>query len=453
MAALTSALAGGVVLHPQHPDATRLRAAATLPNPAARKHAELVARGRIPARSQAPPPRVAAWYALDAGAWRGGTVLPRYAPALPDAPVDRRSEGCAVAWAPSVRLRDYQSAAVEALIEAPDQSGVVVAPCGAGKTTLGIAAAARLGRSTLVLVHTLDLAEQWRQRLRSDAGVDAGLVGDGARSDDPVVVATMQTLATWDWSDLQVWGRGYGTVIVDECHHSPCDSLVYVLGALPGRWRLGLTATPDRADGLTPIMEWTLGSTAHRIQYEGLFEAGVVMRPHVEVLRTGWEPADSAQGSWAESMAALVEDDARNNLIDATIRRLVADGRRVLVLSERVAHCREIARRHGGAALVGSLSSSGRASVLDAARAGTLRVVAGTTVADEGLDVPGLDAVVLASPSRQAGRIEQRIGRVMRSAPGKSDCIVVDLVDSWGPLRAQAAARRAVYSRLGASVR
>ena len=448
-------LSGGVLLPTDDPRTRELRELASMANPAAAKHSQLVAKGRIHPYAPRPPARVSAWVAIPGagdGRWaRGATVYPRALPGV-EVEQDIRTAGPTIEpirLGPS--LRPYQHEAIEAALKAPGEHGVIVAPCGAGKTQIGIAIAARLGLRTLVLVHTLDLAEQWRTRVSDVCGVRAGLVGDGVVDDAPeipVVVATMQTLATWEWARRQAWGRGFGLVLVDEAHHSPCATLIEVLSSMPARWRFGLTATPDREDGLTPILHWLCGPVAHRITHAELDRAGAILIPELRRVQTGWEP-DDVDAPWATTISDLTMEPDREALLDREIQSLLADGRRVLVLSDRVEHCRSIASRHGGEALVGAVSAKRRLAILAAAREGTLRLVTGTAVADEGLDVPGLDAVVLSTPSRALGRVEQRIGRVMRPEPDKRRPVVVDLVDAWGPLRHQARLRMDAYRRLG----
>lgn len=456
---MTVVLAGGIVLPPQSRLATSLRRACKISNPAAGKHERLVARGTVSRWAPAPPATIAAWSVIPAEhQWAGGTVAPRHAPGAPPPTHDLRSDGAGHSFVaePGFALRPYQAAALDQWLL--DDDGVIVAPCGSGKTCIGLAAAALVGRRTLVLVHTLDLARQWVERAAAQLGTVAGLVGDGARDDgEGIVVATMQTLVKWTWADLYRWGKGFGLLIVDEAHKTPCDTLTSLLHVLPARWRLGLTATPEREDGLTPLMYWSLGPVVARIDHATLAAAGAILLPEIRTVRTGWKP-EAEDATWTSQVGAICADADRNALILDHVLALVRDGLQVLVLSERVGHCEAlaaacIAAGVPAAALVGKLSSKRRAAMLTAADDGALRVVTATTLADEGLDLPRLGAVVLATPCKALGRIEQRIGRVMRPAPGKPRPVVVDITDAWGPLLHQARLRRQVYTHLGAEMR
>jgi superfamily II DNA or RNA helicase len=345
-------------------------------------------------------------------------------------------------------LRHYQQRVLDSWVAAGRQ-GVAVAPCGAGKTMIGVAAIAATPTRALVLVHTLDLARQWvdRRALLEDA--DVGLVGGGKKSMGArVVVATMQTIAKLHWWERFDWLRDFGLVIVDEAHHTPCASLLGILSSAPGRYRLGLTATPTRQDGLEDWLTWAVGPTVGRITTSELEAEGATMRPVIKRVRTGWCPDDF--NDWHEVGNQIVDADDRNATISREAAQLIDGGRQVLVLTERVEHARRLAESIGDArAIVGDLADGERTAALDALRSGSLRCAVATQLADEGLDVPDLGAVVLAWPSRNLGAVQQRIGRACRPGAGKRPPVVVDLRDDYGVFKGYARSRDQLYEDLG----
>jgi superfamily II DNA or RNA helicase len=265
----------------------------------------------------------------------------------------------------------------------------------------------------------------------------------------------MQTLGRWSWNEREAWGARFGLVILDEAHIAPAEGFAAVLGTMPGRYRLGLTATPTRMDGLGEWIFWSCGPEVYRIETGALEEAGCTLRPLVRWVRTGWHPPKEARG-WGDIVTAATVDFERGLLVRSVVREQLGRGRICLVLSDRVDHCErlagELCAEHGAgsaSALVGRIARGERGRILDDARSGRLRVVVATSVADEGLDVPALDTVILTCPSRNLGRVQQRIGRALRPAPGKGRPEVIDFVDDFGAALGYANKRRGLYRSLG----
>lgn len=335
-------------------------------------------------------------------------------------------------------LRDYQVAAVNAAADGPDQ-GLLVLPCGAGKTVVGLALARRAGRSTLVLVHTEDLLRQWVERTRDVLGLEAGTIGLGKKDRiEPVTIGMVQTLARRPRGDLAELGRRFGTLLVDEAHHGPARTYVELLRGLNCRRRVGLTATPKRDDGLSAMLAWGFGGILYQVEHAELLRRGFLIAPTCYTLPTSFETTRDAAANFVGTVSDLVEDPGRNALLVAAARWALERGT-VLLLLSRVEHCEVVAgllREEGIAAeaLTGEVKRADRADALEGLRSGRVRVAVATQLADEGLDVPTLGAVILGAPGRAESRTIQRIGRVMRPAKGKGGAVVVDLVDELVPL-------------------
>jgi superfamily II DNA or RNA helicase len=353
------------------------------------------------------------------------------------------------------QLRPYQQPAVRALVAGVQ--GMVVAPCGSGKTQIGVAAIAEVGRSALVLVHTKDLLQQWLERIRLVLEVEAGVIGEGKREVRAITVATVQTLAKLTSAELQHVGRSFGVVCVDECHHGPARLWYEVLGQLPARWRWGLTATPERDDGLTPMLGWLFGPVLHSIGQAELIRLGHLVVPDVVTVLTGWSWDGDPVSKYNDLLADLTTDGGRNALI-CDLAQSRAQRGTVLVLSQRKAHCDGLAeqlrcRDVRAEVLTSQVGRRRRTGLLDELRAGTLPVLCATQLADEGLDLPGLETVILACPGRAIGRTIQRLGRIMRPHPGKGTPVLYDLVDDVGLLGSQARSRQRAYRQVLGTVR
>ncbi|MCP3105373.1 DEAD/DEAH box helicase [Myxococcus sp. K15C18031901] len=359
---------------------------------------------------------------------------------------------------PEVPLRDYQASAVERLTQATQ--GMAVLPCGAGKSLLSVGAIARLRTPTLILVHTLDLAEQWRGHIRERLGLEAGLVGAGKEEVRPVTVAVVQSLARWGEAKLDVFLHGFGLLVVDEAHHIAANAFHRIVDRCPSRYRLGLTATPDREDGLTPLLRFYLGAHLAVVKHEDLVARGVLVVPEVRAVETAFEYSFVRASDYAPMLAALAEDKERNDLVVGAVAREAWAGHLCLVLTGRVDHCELLAKRLSAtglsaAALTSEVSREERKALLEKARAGRVSVLVATSLADEGLDLPRLSRVFLVYPSRARGRTVQRLGRLMRPHPEKKSAVLFDFVDKEVPLlRRHHAERRHQYATvLGVAVR
>jgi superfamily II DNA or RNA helicase len=397
--------------------------------------------------------------------WAGGLMAPRHidVEALnPDLKLYRQDcttfpEADKVVTQDGFRLRDYQSAPLDSL--EMFTSGYVVAPCGAGKTSIGMGAISRIQTKAVILVHTNDLAQQWVDRIAKQLCMEDGspvptsIVGDGKRDDSGrVVVALFQTLSRMTFTERYEFGKQFGLVVADECHHVPSETFNTVMCCMPAKFRLGLTATPERTDNMQDVLDYQMAMRLGEIKIADLAARNLVTLPRVRFVRTGFRPDGNQE--WAGLITSMSEDVGRNNKIVEEAQFLVEGGRQVLILSDRVEHCEVLADRFNqmgikASALVGKMSQGDRRETLRLADEGHYQVVTATSLADEGLDLPGLGAVILTSPSKAMGRIQQRVGRVMRPKMGKKQPVVVDLVDDGKAFEGLAKKRARLYKSLG----
>ncbi|MBV5268427.1 MAG: DEAD/DEAH box helicase family protein, partial [Burkholderiaceae bacterium] len=161
----------------------------------------------------------------------------------------------------SLSLRPYQQTAVNALLQS--NQGLLVAPCGAGKTEIGCDLIHIRCQKTLIITHMKDLVQQWAERISSKLNIEAGIIGAGRWDDSKAVtVATVQSLRNC----LQPsFVNQFGMVVLDECHHAPAKTFCEILNLFPARCRYGLSATPTRADGLEFLMYAAFGRILHEI--------------------------------------------------------------------------------------------------------------------------------------------------------------------------------------------
>lgn len=372
---------------------------------------------------------------------------------------DHRVRGDPAVFRSNIETRAYQEAAVQAAIH--QRGGVLEAPCGSGKTTVGLEIVSRVGRRALWLCHTHELAQQTAERARATLGLEGdelGLIAGGKHSlGSHLTIALVQSLRQHP-EILDAFQESLGMVILDEAHHAPAMTFSEILSEIPALYRLGLTATPERRDGLHPMMHAVIGPTLHRTDLADLEAVGKVLVPRVVQVETSFR---SSSGEYREILASLTKSPERNGLILDAIEAEVDAGRHCLVLSERVDHCNDLAamlaqRRPDITAgvITGRMNHRERERQMARAAGRAAKVIFATQLADEGLDLPHLDALFLAAPVRSPGKVLQRLGRIMRPAPGKMDAVVYDFIDDQvGILRAQARKRFfEVYRPIGARV-
>lgn len=377
----------------------------------------------------------------------------------------------------SIRLRGYQQRTAQAVLKSRVPQGVIVMPCGAGKTETGLYIARNIGQPVLWIAHTLDLIRQVYDRAAARlalAGDQLGILAGKQRTvGTHLTVATVQTLYHLELEEL---AKQFGTVIVDECQHvvaNPTNAEMYnaVLGCLPAHYRYGLTATPDRADGLSETIQMILGDTLAQVSQQELVEAGGTVIPEIRPVYTSFRYEPGARENdhidTNRLRRHMSADRSRTDLILTCLIPALREGHTCIVLGCNLEMLEQLERTLAGnrevqesGALCRSINGSTRACL----RAEALRelrdpaspvrcLMATYQLAKEGLDIPCADRLFLVQPVRDATAIQQAVGRIMRPAPGKTDAVVYDFVDENVPTcRRQFAARRQVYRKLNATM-
>ena len=177
---------------------------------------------------------------------------------------DERSEGSELNASFLGQLDDRQVTAVDAMLA--HENGILHAPTGSGKTVMACAIIAERAVSTLVLINKTALAAQWREQIKTLLGIKAGQLGGGrVKTRGHVDIMLLQSLARLSPAEINELTASYGQVIVDECHHIAAGSYENVVSQIRAAWWLGLTATPERKDGLEQVTSWQLGPIRHVI--------------------------------------------------------------------------------------------------------------------------------------------------------------------------------------------
>ncbi len=367
-------------------------------------------------------------------------------------------------------LTPSQKEAVRAIKKS--EIGVLVAPPGFGKTVVGCALIAERRVSTLVLVHRQPLLDQWKESLIKFLGLnpkEVGILGGTIKkTTGKLDLMMLQTLTRMQ--DLDEIARCYSQIIIDECHHIPAVSFEGVLKQLPARYVLGLTATPYRKDGLEAILFQQCGPVRHEIVSvdQGKLEKTVT------IYETGFRLPSEVGPSPAYHvlMHSLVHDIGRNHRIATDVVKALLAKQFPLLISDRKEHLdtltegvETLARADialGQLVVVrldGDLSAKGRRVAIERIREVRsqdvpLLLVATAPLVGEGVDLPELDTLVLATPLSFEGRMVQYAGRLHRLVEGKTHVRIVDYVDSSNAMMLSMYRNRIkAYRKMGYKIR
>jgi superfamily II DNA or RNA helicase len=346
--------------------------------------------------------------------------------------------------APAVQLRPYQEDALTAIEDARHagkHTALVVQPTGTGKTVTFAALIQRLDVPTLILAHREELLTQAREKLLTLwPGADIGIIGAGLdERNHRITIASVQSATRPKRLDCLV-ALGVRLVVVDEAHHILARSYRAILshlsaGEAGGPFLLGVTATPDRGDRQDITI--LLGKPVYQVTLPEMICAGYLcdlkglqVRTAISLDGVGTRSGDFNE----EQLAAAVNRADRNQVIVAAYGKHAA-GRPAIAFAAGVEHAHDLADafRSAGitaAALDGETPREERRQMLADYAAGRLQVVCNCGVLTEGFDAPATAAVILARPTQSRSLYVQMVGRGARPAPGKQDCLVIDVADA-----------------------
>lgn len=345
------------------------------------------------------------------------------------------------------RLRPDQEAAVQAW-ERAGYRGVIVKPTGTGKTEIALTVIARHRVSALIVAPLRDLMYQWQRRIKQGLGFDAGVLGDGRREVWPITVTTYDSA----YIHMKEIGNRYRLIVYDEAHHLPAPSLHESALDSLAPMRLGLTATPWRADGRDRLLADLIGPVVFE---EALDEARgrtladyAIVRVPIYLTETEQAEFDALSRRIRDYFLTRRGEDpgfdwdalARGSRTDAEAREILRAYRRKLAIihrsAEKLRTVEDILRLHPNEpcviftasnrmaldvsarflipALTHHSDKRERNLVLDAFARGTIRALAACEVLNEGWDAPAVKVGVVLGGEKGVKEAVQRLGRLLR---------------------------------------
>lgn len=347
-------------------------------------------------------------------------------------------------------LRGEQQQAIDEMMTT--NMGIVSAPTGFGKTVVAANMIVQRKKSTLIIVHSRVLANQWKERLESFLDIDSepfmeytptgrvrkkdkiGELHSGKESlSQNIDIALFQTLA--NRVDLEDYLESYGMVIVDEVHHAAAKTFEDVLKKVKAKYLYGLTATPERKDGLTPLLFMRFGEIIYEKEF--IETENPLIAKFFYPRFTNYTDLNPELGH-QQHLTNMVDIDERNEQIVSDIVENIVENRTSLVLTERVAHANVLKERLENRlnevsvfVLTSKLTEKeNRLSVEKMTREKRAFVVIATSFkVGEGFDLPKLESIFFTMPFSWKGRTTQYIGRLHRGLEDKDELRVYDYVD------------------------
>lgn len=337
----------------------------------------------------------------------------------------------------SFELMDHQEEALNALAKMREDNQTIALlyhATGTGKTVTAVSDVKRVGKRTLFLVHRHELAEQAEKAFRKLwPEVTVGRYEGGTREKDAYVVCgTIQTVAQ-HLEDFRPDEFGY--LVIDECHHGTADTYRKVMNYFHPDFTLGLTATPERADG-EDLLE-LFRNVAHKLDLRSAVEAGTLVPVRCIRVKTNIDMRDVRIGGFkynSQDLESVLHVPARNELLVNTWFEYVQD-KPTVVFCASVQHAQEIAdlfKERGADArcVSGGTPAKERKQILEEYERGDIPVLCACDLLNEGWDSPHTEVLFMARPTMSKTIYLQQLGRGMRKSPGKEFLMVFDFVDN-----------------------
>ena len=369
---------------------------------------------------------------------------------------------------PSVAIepREYQQEALSAWRD-NERRGSVILPTGSGKTFLAVQAIADAGVSTLIVVPTIDLMNQWHATLTNAFGDQlpdgVGVLGGGSHNVTNITVTTYDSAYRY----INEYGDQFGLLVVDEVHHLPAPTYQQIPEMTIAPYRLGLTATYERADGAHEELEDLLGTVVYReevdelageylSEYETIHiqvelteeerteydEEYQIYRDYVDthdfdlwkesgyqefLKRTSYDP----QGRRALIAKQRAEKIARTagkkpDTLDNLLKRHYDDRTIIFTANNRFAY--ELSKEFVVPCITHQTETEERTEILDRFRTGEYSMLATSQVLDEGIDVPAANVGVILSGSTSKRQYAQRLGRILRPTDDQQPARLYEII-------------------------
>ena len=355
---------------------------------------------------------------------------------------------------------DYQEEAIQKMIKS--KRGILNARCGSGKSIMALEIIRRVGYKAIIICHTMELLNQFKDYLINDLGLEKGEYGIIAAGKveigSLVTIALRQTLVN---IDLLQYKFEWGTIIVDECHNIAGNTTYVsqyqkILNNLAAEYRIGLTATAFRNDGLTNCMFSLINKVKAVVDEKDI--ADKIIKAQIKPIYTNYEIpiyATKTDGTldYTKMPTCMAEDKSRNELILDLLKE--NKDNYCLILSDRLEGLKYLYESLGQGVMIDGSQTSKKAKKEREEAITKMRnkeehyLFATLQLAREGLDIKPLNRLFLIAPTKNKAVLIQAVGRVERKDEGKQTPIVYDFVDNDLYYEKAFKTRKTIYKKNG----
>ncbi|MEM2253291.1 MAG: DEAD/DEAH box helicase [Desulfurococcaceae archaeon] len=361
----------------------------------------------------------------------------------------------------SGELRPYQREALDKWIENKFK-GIIALPTGSGKTIVALAALAQVSKRALIVTFTKEQMFQWKDMIAKFLNISRGYVGLFYGEDKSISQITISTYQS-AYKNINVLGKYFSLLIVDECHHLPADKFKAIAVGCIAPYRLGLSATVVREDGrhteLFPLMGGVIyhksASELSSMGYLAKFKVITVkVRPTkdeideyfelrkkyksivgdkrfdevLELAKIGNAKAIEALRIHSKMRMLIAFSKSKIEKAVEIVREELEKGSKIIVFTQFVEQAKKLSQELNAGLLIGEMNSDERKKILSDFKASQSSVLVVTTVGDEGLDIPDANVGVIVSGTGSRRQFIQRLGRLLRPKGGDIEARLYEIV-------------------------
>ena len=350
----------------------------------------------------------------------------------------------------TIKLRNYQKDALKKWFH--NKKGAVVMPTGAGKTIFAMKIIEKMSSSTFIVVPTLDLVNQWKKELKKAFSIDIGEFTGNKKKLGPITVSTYNSA----YINAAYLGNKFKLLIFDEVHHLPSESFRHIAEMFASPYRLGLTATFERDDGLHDELPKLIGDKIYEIspeplageyladfetkkitvdfteeeqvEYDGaqstfknyLISRNIKMRGPKDfqkiVMRSGRDPK-AREAILARNKAEKLAFNSKNKINE--LAKLLDKDNRTIIFTKYNNMVYKISKRFLIPCITHKTKKDERKEILEKFKGGIYCAIVSSRVLDEGIDVPEANVGIILSGTGSSREYIQRLGRILRPAKNK----------------------------------